>query len=292
MKKFITPLLLIILLAGCGRQSGDSSRDEKALITVSIEPFRFFVEAIAGDYCTVNVIVPPGASPASYEPPPAVVRGLKDSELMIINAYLGFELAWIDRMININPGVEVLKLAVTQDLIAADSHRHGDIVHHTGVDPHFWVSPVRARIIARDIRDFLSEKDPGREEEYRENHLQLDSLIMDTDAYLRTLLDNAANKSFMIFHPSLSYLARDYGLEQIAVETEGKEPSPSELKRLIDKGREKNIKTILVQKEFDRRNAELIADEIAAETIVIDPLAYNWVSSVRAIAESIAGTEK
>ncbi|MDZ7739582.1 MAG: zinc ABC transporter substrate-binding protein [Bacteroidales bacterium] len=292
MKKFIIPLFLIIIAAGCGRQADGPSQDEKAVITVSIEPFRFFVEAIAGDNYRVNVIVPPGASPATYEPPPAVIRDLKDSELMIINAYLGFELAWLDKMTNVNPEAEVLELAASQDLIAADSHSHDGISHHTGVDPHFWVSPVRARIIAEDIRDFLSEKDPERKDEYWLKHLQLDSVIMDTDAYIKTLLDNATNKSFMIFHPSLSYLAMDYGLEQIAVETEGKEPSPSDLKRLIDKGREKNIKAILVQREFDKRNADLIADEIAAETIIIDPLAYDWVSSVRTIAESIAGTYK
>ncbi len=283
---------MIILFTGCGPQADGPSGDEKAVISVSIEPFRFFAGAIAGDNYRVNVIVPPGASPATYEPPPAVIRDLKDSELMIINAYLGFELAWIDRMINIDSDVEVLELADSQNLIAADSHSHDGIIHHTGVDPHFWVSPLRARVIARDIRDFLSEKDPGRKEEYWKNHHQLDSVIMDTDAYLESLLGNTANKSFMIFHPSLSYLARDYGLEQIAVETEGKEPSPSDLKRLIDKGREKNIKAILVQREFDKRNADLIADEIAAETIVIDPLAYDWVSAVRAIAESIAGMNK
>lgn len=291
MEKIILHLLLIILFAGCGRQTDDASQEEKAVITVSIEPFRFFAEAIAGDNYRVNVIVPPGASPATYEPPPAVIRDLKDSELMIINAYLGFELAWIDRMININSDVEVLELAASQDLIAADSHSHDGISHHTGVDPHFWVSPLRARIIARDIRDFLSEKDPGRKDEYWKNHQQLDSVIMETDAYLESLLNNTANKSFMIFHPSLSYLARDYGLEQIAVETEGKEPSPSDLKRLIDKGRDKNIKAILIQREFDKRNADLIAAEIAAETIIIDPLAYDWVSAVRTIAESIAGKD-
>lgn len=292
MKKNLIILFLIILLTGCVRPTEGPSQDGKAVITVSIEPFRFFAETIAGDKYRVNVIVPPGASPATYEPPPAVIRDLKDSELMIINAYLGFELAWIDRMININSDVEVLELAASQDLIAADSHSHDDISHHTGVDPHFWVSPLRARIIAQDIRDFLSEKDPGRKDEYWKNHHRLDSVIMDTDAYLRTLLENTGNKSFMIFHPSLSYLAKDYGLEQIAVETEGKEPSPSDLKRLIDKGREKNIKAILVQREFDKRNADLIADEISAETIIIDPLAYDWVSSVRKIAESIAGTGK
>ena len=206
---------------------------------------------------------------------------------MIINGYLGFEMAWIDRMIGLNEKVKVLKLADSQDLIASDSHRHNDITHYTGVDPHFWVSPLCARIIARDIKDFLVKNDPDREEIYNSNYMRLDSLILDTDSYIRSILSDSGKKSFMIFHPSLTYFARDYGLEQIAVETEGKEPSPSELKELIDKGREKNLKTIFVQREFDRKNASLIGEEIGAVTISIDPLSNEWIKSVREIAENI-----
>jgi len=278
------PVLFVLIFTGCSRQGGD--RDQK-VITVSIEPFRFFTSGIAGDNYSINVIVPPGASPATYEPPPAVIRGISNSDLVIINGYLGFETAWIERMLGLNEEAEVLRLADSQDLIATESHRHNDITHYTGVDPHFWLSPVRARIIARDIKDFLVKNDPDRKETYVTNYLKIDSIIMDTDSYIKSLLNDSVTKSFMIFHPSLTYLAIDYGLEQIPVETEGKEPSPSELKNLIDRGREENLKTIFVQREFDTKNARLIGDEIGAETVVINPLSDNWVMSVKEIAENI-----
>ncbi len=285
MKRILIPVLFVIIFTGCNRQGG--GQDQK-VITVSIEPFRFFTSVIAGDDYSINVIVPPGASPATYEPPPAVIRGLSNSDLVIINGYLGFETAWIERMLGLNEEAEVLRLADSQDLIATESHRHNDITHYKGVDPHFWLSPVRARIIARDIKDFLIENDPDRKETYVTNYLKIDSMIMDTDSYIKSLLNHSVNKSFMIFHPSLTYLAIDYGLEQIPVETEGKEPSPSELKNLIDRGREENLKTIFVQREFDTKNARLIGNEIGAETVVINPLSDNWVSSVKEIAEKIA----
>jgi zinc transport system substrate-binding protein len=286
MKKISLFLFFIFLLSGCINEPPENDR---GIISVSIEPFRFFTEAIAGDTYGINVIVPPGASPATYEPPPSVVKGIKNSELMIINAYLGFELAWIDRVTGLNEEMELLRLADSQDLIAADSHRHGDNIHYTGVDPHFWVSPPRARLIARDIRDFLLASKPDEAEIYNSNYLRLDSLIKATDEYLEALFRETENTAFIIYHPSLTYLAHDYGLEQISVETEGKEPSPSELKRLIDYGREKNIKVIFVQREFDRKNADIIGREIGAATVVIDPLSADWVESVRNIAENIAG---
>jgi len=285
MKRIFSLVLFILIIAGCTRRTVDQGQ---RVITVSIEPFRFFTSEIAGDSYSINVIVPPGASPATYEPPPAVIKGISNSDMMIINGYLGFEMAWIDRMIGLNEKVKVLKLADSQDLIASDSHRHNDITHYTGVDPHFWVSPLCARTIARDIKDFLVKNDPDREEIYNSNYMRLDSLILDTDSYIRSILSDSGKKSFMIFHPSLTYFARDYGLEQIAVETEGKEPSPSELKELIDNGREKNLKTIFVQREFDMKNARLIGKEIGAETVVIDPLSNEWAGSLKEIAENIA----
>lgn len=286
MRNIFIPVLFSLLLGGCQARL---DKEASKIITVSIEPFSFFTSAIAGDMYGINVIVPPGASPATYEPPPAVIRGINNSDLMIINGYLGFEMAWMDRIRSLNEEVQVLRLADSQDLVAADSHRHGDITHYTGVDPHFWVSPKRALIIARDIKNFLVERDPDNAETYRSNYLRLDSIIRETDAYLENLFGSTVNKSFMIYHPSLSYLALDYGLEQITVETGGKEPSPSEMKKLIDTGKEKNIRTIFVQREFDRKNADIIGMELGAETVVVDPLARDWVKSVRDIAKNISG---
>jgi len=286
MRRIFILILFAFILAGCKQKAGDQNLK---VITVSIEPFSFFTMAIAGDSYGINVIVPPGASPATYEPPPAVIRGINNSDLMIIDGYLGFEMAWIERVIGLNEEVKVLRLSESQHLIAADSHRHGDITHYTGVDPHFWVSPRRARIIARDIRDFLVANDPGNAETFKSNYLELDSIIRETDNYLNTLFREAGIKAFMIYHPSLTYLALDYGLEQIPVEMEGKEPSPSELRKLIDMGKEKNIQAIFVQREFDRKNADIIGKEIGAETIIVDPLGHDWAQSVKDIAENIVG---
>jgi zinc transport system substrate-binding protein len=286
MKRILIPVFFVLIFAGCNRQGGD--RDQR-LITVSIEPFRFFISEIAGDNYSINVIVPPGASPATYEPPPAVIKDISNSGMMVINGYLGFEMAWIGRVLGLNEEVKILRLADSQELIATESHRHNDIIHYSGVDPHFWMSPVCARIIARDIKDFLVKNDPDRERVYISNYLRLDSMIMETDTYIRSILNESGAESFMIFHPSLTYFARDYGLEQITVETEGKEPSPSELKNLIDRGREENLKTIFVQREFDTKNARLIGDEIGAETVVIDPLSNDWIRSLKEIAVKIAG---
>lgn len=289
MRRIFTLFLFVFILAGCKQKAYDKNLK---VVTVSIEPFRFFTMAIAGDGYEVNVIVPSGASPATYEPPPAVIRGINNSELMIINGYLGFEMAWIERVIGLNDEVKILRLSESQDLIAADSHRHGDITHYTGVDPHFWVSPKRARIIARNIRDFLIANDPGNMETFKSNYLELDSIIQETDNYLSTIIREAGIKAFMIYHPSLSYLALDYGLEQIPVEIEGKEPSPSELSKLIDIGKKKDIKAIFVQREFDRKNAEIIGNEIGAETVIVDPLSQDWEQSVKDIAEKIVGKGK
>lgn len=288
MKRLFILILFTFFLWGCKTETGDR---ELKVITVSIEPFRFFTETVAGDIYSINVIVPPGASPATYEPPPAVIRGINNSDLMIINGYLGFEMAWMDRIRGLNEEMKVLRLAESQELIAADSHRHGDITHYTGVDPHFWLSPQRALIMAGEIKDFLVANDPENTETYNTNYLRLVSIIKEADDYLKTLFSDAGNKAFMIYHPSLTYLAFDYGLDQIPVETEGKEPSPSELKKLIDEGKEKNIRAIFVQREFDRKNADIIGKEIGAETVVIDPLGRDWLQSVKDIAENISGKQ-
>jgi len=285
MKRILIPLLFVLIFGGCKNE--DADRVQK-LITVSIEPFRFFTSEIAGDSYSINVIVPPGASPATYEPPPAVIKGISKSDMMIINGYLGFEMAWIEHILGLNEKVTVLRLADSQDLIATESHRHNDITHYSGVDPHFWMSPMCARIIARDIKDFLVKNDPEHKETFISNYMRLDSVIMDTDSYIKSIINDSGIKAFMIFHPSLTYFARDYGLEQIPVETEGKEPSPSELKNLIDRGREENLKTIFVQREFDTKNARLIGNEIGAETVVINPLSNDWVMSLKEIAEELA----
>jgi zinc transport system substrate-binding protein len=282
-------LLLLSLALSCTDKRVDS--DEK-VITVSILPFKYFVNAIAGDDYRINVIVPPGASPATFEPPPSVIRSLQQSKLIVFNGYLGFEQAWMDKLMQVNPDINVLYLASNQELIAAEQHKHGDHYHYDGVDPHFWMSPLSARQIALDIRDFLVLNYPDDSKLFNNNYEDLLAEIGELDSFVRGLLTGLEAKSFLIFHPALSYFARDYNLTQIPIEFEGKEPSASWLGEVIGFALDEDISTIMVQKEFNRKSAETIAKEIGADVVDISPLSDDWVQAVKDIALSISNMDK
>ena len=290
MKRVATLLVLILIIISCGRNAGDTHRKT---ISVSIEPFKYFTSSIVGEIYDVNVIVPSGASPATYEPTPSVIRALGGSEIVVLDGYLGFELAWMEKIMQVNRSAKRLLLSDSQDLLISEGHKHKEGEEHSGVDPHFWISPRSAKVIAEALYKFMIEHDPANEDNYYSNY---QSLIIEIDGlhnYLDSLLGPLQSRSFMIFHPALTYLARDYNLEQIPVEIEGKEPSPADLKNFIDRGRSENINVIMVQKEFDKRNVQIIADEIGATVVEIDPLSENWIESVINIANAIAtGTDK
>jgi zinc transport system substrate-binding protein len=141
--------------------------------------------------------------------------------------------------------------------------------------------------MAKNLQEFLIRLNPSRKEFYKANYFALDSIVGSVDDLATELFSDSGDKAFMIYHPNLGYLARDYGLEEITVEYEGKEPPPSRLKYLIDRARKDNLKFIFVQKEYDVKNAKAIADETGAEIVIIDPLSENWESSTREIINSL-----
>lgn len=266
--------LILLSVLSCSRDGAGSGAP---VITVSIAPYKYFIEKIAGDDYLVNIMVPAGANPHIYEPFPDQIRSLRKSVAYISNGYLGFEMTWLDRFYEVNRNMVRLSLGDNIKPLESDHHHEGD--HQESTDPHYWVSPECAMIMAKTLRDFLCELNPSRKVYYEANYRNLDSIIISVDKTADELFSQHRNRSFMIFHPNLGYLARDYGLEEITVEYEGKEPPPSRLKDLIDKARADNLKMIFVQKEYDTKNAKAIADEIGAEIKIIDPLSENWESS-------------
>ncbi len=276
MKRFAS-LIVLVLVVSCGRRNETDTR----IISVSIAPFRYFVDGIAGGNFSVNVMVPAGANPHIYEPYPEQLTRLRHSVAYISNGYLGFEMTWLDRFYEMNRGMKKLSLGDVIDPIAPEHHNEGD--HIESADPHYWVSPVCAMKMAASVKDFLIELDPKNSREYNENFNNLAGKIGEVDSLARELSSSSSGKSFMIYHPNLGYLARDYGLEEIAVENEGKEPSPSRLRELIDRAKKENLKVIMVQREYDTRNAKAIADEAGGSVIVIDPLSEDWYASTTEI---------
>ena len=282
MKKLIYILTLFILSA-CGNTT---QKSEKPILTVTLEPLRYFTEAIAGDNYEVVSMVPKGSSPESYDPTPQQLVNLSKSQAYFRIGYIGFEQAWMKKLEANSPDMKVYDTSKGIDLIRDKGHWHGDHFHEGGVEPHVWNSTQNALIIADNIYQALCELDSTLQEDYQKRLDVLKQTIRQTDANVHTLLENA-DSTFLIYHPALSYFARDYGLKQVSIEEGGKEPSPAQLKTLIETCRNENVHTIFVQQEFDQRNAQLIANELGVNIVSINPLSYDWVKEMIRIAEAL-----
>jgi zinc transport system substrate-binding protein len=194
-------------------------------------------------------------------------------------------MTWLDRFYETNKKMMKLCLGDTIVPIASGEHHEGD--HSEGADPHYWVSPQSAIRMAGYLKNFLVKLNPGGVEKYETNYLLFLNDILKLDQKARNYFSNPGKKVFMIYHPNLGYMARDYGLEEIPVEYEGKEPSPSRMKMLIDLARKDSIRDIFVQREYDTRNAKAIAREAKAQLVIIDPLSEDWLKTTSDILDAL-----
>jgi len=265
-------LPFVALLAGCG-QSAAPEPAGPLNVTVSILPQKYFVERIGGERVDVNVMVQPGASPATYEPRPEQLTALGKAAAYF-SIGVPFESAWLDKIASANS--EMRMVDTTKG------------IEKVGQDPHIWLSPTLVKTQAQTIYGALAQLDPTHEAEYRTN---LDSFIADIDALdadIRQTLARVGSRKFMVFHPSWGYFARDYGLEMIPIEVGGQEPSAAELAALIAEAKEGGIKVVFAQPEFSTRDAETIAREIGGEVLLISPLSPDWLDNLRQVAETFA----
>ncbi len=279
---------LAISLIACNNKKEDS----KPLVTVSILPQKYFVEQIAGELVNVNVMIPPGASPATYEPSPKQIQGLTKSSLYLRIGYIEFEKGWMDRFESVNAEMKILNTSKGIDLIAAERHVHGDHVHLAGIDPHVWASPKTSKMVIENTYNELLKLLPNDQEVLKKNYLVLEKRVNELDKQIVKCFLGVEGKSFFIYHPALGYLARDYGLEQVAIEYEGKEPSPAHMKELVDQAKQENIKVIFIQSQFNTENARAIADEIEGSVIAVDPLSEDWHNNLIEMTDKMAKAMK
>jgi len=219
-------------------------------------------------------MVPPGFSPATYEPRPSQIGELRETQAYI-RIGVPFEEAWMERI-----------AAANEHMLIVDESQGTERIG--GTDPHIWLSPQLVQIQAQTIYDGLVDIDPGNESFYRAN---LDAFLADLDeldATIQDTLSGLESRKFMVFHPAWAYFARDYDLEMIPVQIGGSEPSAAEMAELIQTAREENIKVIFAQPEFNMESAETIAGEIGGEVLLISPLAPDWLENLRRVADAFA----
>ena len=285
MKQLVVVLFALVLLTSCGTNPSKKGSEETNVITVSILPQRTFVQKITGDDFEVNVLIPPGSSPAAYTLRPSQLKDIARSSVWFRIGYIGFEHSWKDKVAEANSDMKVVNLSDGLDLIADQMEQHGDHVHMDGVDPHTWLSPILVKQMAKTILEEVIQLKPEKAEIYKANYENFAATCDSLNNALKTKLEPYKNRKFIVFHPSLSYYAREYGLDQYSLESGGKEPTPSHLKSVVDMANRENIRVIYIQSEFDREHARVFANEINGKIIEVWPLDPKWEENLNKITD-------
>ena len=298
-RRFLILLLSIsispfIFCGGANESGANESAAHQLMVYVSIPPQAYLVERIGGGNVSVQVLVKPGKDPHTFDPSPKEMVSLAQSAIYFTIGF-PFEEQLLAKIEKSNPQLAI----ITSDRgvkrrkpdVPGDHHsgqgaeeEHADEEHS---DPHVWLSVRNSMIIAANIHRALAEADPGNADEYKMN---LDLLLKDLstlDNKISRLLQPLKGRDFFVFHPSFGYFADDYALNQVAVEIEGKSPTPRQIEYLIEQAQEAEVKIIFVQPQFDSRSASVIADSIQGTVISLDPLASDLIENFEDMAVKI-----
>lgn len=287
MRKLVMLFAIATIFSACNSKTPQNEESSK-YITVSILPQKTFVEKIAENDFVVNVLIPPGTSPAAYTLLPSQMEEISKSAIWFRIGYIGFEHSWKDKIAQANTKMKVVDLSEGLDLIAQGKEQQGDHVNLSGVDPHIWLSPALVKEMAKRILDELSELNPKQSVKYKTNYLEFVKEIDQLNIEISNKLKSFEGRKIIVFHPTLSYFARDYGLLQYSLESGGKEPTPQRMTELIDLSKKENIKVMYIQSELDRENARVFAEEVDGKIIQFRPLDPAWAENLMEMANIIA----
>jgi len=290
MQRYIFCILFIILIftTGCPQQE---KKSDKINVVVSIMPLAEFAEKVGRDKASVSVMVPPGASPHTYEPTPGQLVKLSKAKLYVkVGSPIEFELVWLDKILSANKDIFVVDASYGIEFMnVVYKHNHEQNEHHyIGDDPHIWLSPKNAKIMVENIYNGFVSIDPDNKEYYLENKRSYLRELDELDLEIEILLADKINRRFMVYHPSWAYFARDYNLEQIPIEKGGKEPTARSIQFLIEQARIQNIRVIFASPQFNTESAEVIAREIKGQVVLIDPLQKDYITNMKKIARVLS----
>jgi len=249
--------------------------DSRLPVFVSILPQKYFVERIGGERVQVEVLVRPGQNPDTFDPTHRQMAGLAQSRLYF-QIGVPFEAVWVPRIRRAYPHLKIVSPADP-----ATSHPGRE-------NPHRWLSPHQVLKMAEVIRDALGTTDPEADAVYRANFSRFAEDLHRLDREIRGILKPVHNRYFMVYHPAWLHFAESYGLKEIPIEMEGKEPGPQALAEVIQQGRDLKIKAVFVQKQFPHKVVEPIARALKARVIQVDPLAEDYLDNLRRVAIAFA----
>lgn len=282
---------LILFLGGCGLTKKISDNG-KINVVVSILPQKQFVEKIGGKKVNVTVLIPPGFSPATYEPTPEQIKAVSQADVYFRIGIIGFEQTQLDKLTSVNPEMKVIDTSENMSYRQLEAHSHEekepeDHDDEEGSDPHVWLSPKLVISQAEVIRDTLADLYPQDKKSFEAGFLAFQSELQQLDSDLAIAFAPIKGKTMLVFHPAFGYLADEYGFHQEHFEIEGKEPTISQINNIANMAKREGVKVIFVQKQFSQSSAQALAQEIDGSVVQIDPLDPDYISNMRHIATTI-----
>lgn len=265
---------------------GAAATGGQPLVFVGIPPLQFVVERLAGDFLRVEVLLPPGASPHTYEPTPRQMASLDGAELYL-KIGVPFEGPLLTKMSSVIDELRIVDCRSGVELVpieGEDQHDHG----HGFLDPHIWLDPARMRRVAANVAEALATILPDRSSEIERNLRALDLAIIETDRRVATVLEPLSGRTMVVFHPAYGYFARRYGLNQLAVEVEGKSPTARQLAAIVDSLGDRSVHAIFVQPQYSTTAAQRVADAVGCSLVELDPIAGDYLANLELMAGRIA----
>lgn len=289
LSRLMVAVAIVVFVVGCA----DPAARKIPVVSVSIEPQRWLLEQIVGDKMEVRSLMGNGGNPEHYEPTFSHLANLEKSVAYFQVGNLGFESAIMEKVQANNPDLPIYCVSDSIRMILDTHHHdhHKDSEECLAYDPHTWSSVKNAKIMAANMLRGMKEVDADNAAYYTRNFITLSHKLDSLDLMLTEKLAPVCGGSFIVWHPSLSYFARDYGLTQLALGMENKELSVEETRSLIDRTRSAGTTVFFIQKDFDRSQAVAITDGLGSDIklISINPLAYEWADEIQVVADAIAG---
>lgn len=285
--------ILVGALCACAPQAGNI--ENSITVAVGIVPEATFVEKVAGDHVKVVTLIPPGNSPANYQPTATQMQGLSDASVYFAMQTPTEEANIIPKVYDFNKDIIIVNLrdtvSKTYPNITLDGHEHNENEqiedHEQWVDPHVWLSPKRAVVIVKTIANELSRLDEQNSKVYKDNAKKYIAELEELDKEISKITDRLSNKSFMIYHGAYGYFADDYGLKMISLESDGKPATASGMQSVIEQAKKQGITTVFFQTEFDDSQAKTVADEIGGTVLKTAPLSPDYIESLRGFANAL-----
>jgi len=271
--------------------NNSSENNGKIIIVASVLPQKEFIDKVGGDKVQTVIMVPPGADPHIYEPKASQLQQVARAQMFAqVGSGIEFEMIYMDKIKSLNPNMVVINTSKGINFIPSTikEEEHVDEgMNQSESDPHVWVSPKNAEIMVENIYTGLVKIDPENKEYYlinKENYLKE---LRQLDKNISSKISDKKGEKILVYHPAWGYFCREYGLTQIAIENEGKDPTPQGMANLIKQAKREKIKFIFVSPQYSTRSAEVIADEIGAKVVFIDELSPNYVNNMKKVADAL-----